>query len=234
MEKQNERGKPQDAYTLKIHRLGRILTLAAVLSFFVPVAGIALIYGIKPDWAATSQAAVKVLMIFGVIGMTEFLSFTPILGPGASYLSFITGNIVTMKLPCATSALNAAGARPGSKKADIVSALAVGTSSIVSTLICTLGMVMISALHPLLSSDALKPGFSNMVPALIGAMSAPYLVKNPRISSLPMALAVFVTLLLGASFILRYDSWFSLLFIVITVAWAYFLYKRGKIGETKS
>ena len=137
-------------------------------------------------------------------------------------------------MPCVTSALKIADAKPASKKADIVSVLAIGTSSIVSTTICAIGMLMISVLYPVLDNDVLRPGFGNMIPALIGAMSAPYLVKCPRISSLPLVLMLAVTGLLGAAFITEYDSMFSILFILITVAWSYFLYKRGWINESKS
>lgn len=223
-----------DAYTIKIHKMGRWLTGLSILSMFVPCFGILLIYDVKLNWVQIIGGAAKVLAVFGIIGVTEFFSFTPILGPGGSYLSFITGNLTTMKLPCAASALKITGAKPGTKKADIVSVLAIGTSSIVSTVICAGGMFIIGILYPVLDNEALRPGFSNIVPALVGAMSAPYLVKSPRISSVPMLLAVIVTMILGASFITEYDSLFSVLFIVITVVWARLLYRKGYINEEKS
>lgn len=223
-----------DAYTIKIHKMGRWLTGISILSMFAPCLGILMIYDVKVNWIHIIGGTVKVLAVFGIIGITEFFSFTPILGPGGSYLSFITGNLTTMKLPCATSALKIANAKPGTKKADIVSVLAIGTSSIVSTIICASGMLIIGMLYPVLNNEVLQPGFTNIVPALVGAMSAPYLVKSPRISSVPMLLAIIVTIILGAAFITEYDSMFSVLFIVITVVWARLLYRKGYINEGKS
>lgn len=226
--------KQLDTYTVKIHKMGRWLTGLSILSMFLPCLGVLFIYDVKLNWIQIMGGAARVLAVFGIIGATEFLSFTPILGPGGSYLSFITGNLTTMKLPCTASALKIADAKPGTKKADIVSILAIGTSSIVSTVICAGGMFLISILYPVLNSEALKPGFSNIVPALIGAMSAPYFINSPRITSVPMILAVIVTIILGASFITEYDSLFSILFILITIAWARLLYKKGHISEEKS
>ena len=224
----------KDPYFGKVHRTGRFLTLLAILTMFVPVIGVALIFGVKMEWGPTGGAIGQLLMIFGVIGFTEFVSFSPILGPGGSYLTYITGNITTMKLPCAQTAMRVANAQPGTKKADIVTILSVGISSIISTSICAIGMLFISLLYPVLSQPVLSPGFSNMVPALIGAMSAPYILQNPRIMSLPTVLMFAATFIFGVAFIGEYDTWFSLGFMVIAALWAFALYKKGKISEEKS
>lgn len=224
----------KDPYFNRVHRVGRFFSLLAILTFFVPVVGVALIFGVKMEWGPTGGAIGQLLMIFGVIGFTEFVSFSPILGPGGSYLTYITGNITTMKLPCAQTAMRVANAQPGTKKADIVTILSVGISSIISTSVCMIGMVFISLLYPVLSQPVLAPGFSNMVPALIGAMSAPYILGNPRIMSVPTVLMFASVFIFGIGFIGEYDTWFSLAFMIIAALWAFFLFKKGKISEGKS
>lgn len=230
----NESGNTSEAYFKKIHRIGRLLSALAILSMFVPVIGISLVFKIKMEWGPASTAMVQVLMIFGLIGFTEFVSFSPILGAGGSYLTHITGNVTTMKLPCATTAMRVFNVQPGTREADIVTILSVGISSIMSTLICALGMVIINILYPVLSNPVLSPGFNNMVPALIGAMSAPYLIKNPRMTSLPLVLMFIATIVFGVAFVGEYDTYFNLAFMVIAAVWAYWLFKKGKINDERS
>jgi diadenosine tetraphosphate (Ap4A) HIT family hydrolase len=46
-------------------------------------------------------------MVYIPVGFSEAISYTPILG-ASSYLTFITGNIMNLKLPCAVNAMKLA------------------------------------------------------------------------------------------------------------------------------
>lgn len=58
----------------------------------------------------------------------------------------------------------------GTKEGDIVATIAVGISSLVSVAVCTLGMVAVTIIYPVISNPVLSPGFGNIIPALFGYM----------------------------------------------------------------
>lgn len=63
------------------------------------------------------------------------------LGTGGSYLGFVTGNLTNLKVPCALNAMEAAKVRPGSEEGEVISTIAIASSSIVTTLVIALGSV---------------------------------------------------------------------------------------------
>jgi len=219
-----------DEYITKIHKYGRIFTIAAIITMFFPFIGISLIYGIKIDWGLTLQGLLNCIMVFWVIGCVEFVTYTPILGPGASYLVFITGNLTNMKVPCALTALDLADAESGTDKADVVAILATGASSIVSVVVCIVGMVAISALMPVLSNPVLAPGFSNIVPAIVGCLLVMWGFKLPKVLVPMTILGVIVCEVVGFTLFNGKSSYFTLAFVILSALWGYFLFKKGKIG----
>ena len=67
----------------------------------------------------------QVALVYWTSGVVEFLVYAPMLGGGASYLAFITGNLINLKLPCAANAREICGTEVGTPENDIVSTLSV-------------------------------------------------------------------------------------------------------------
>ena len=120
------------------------------------------------------------------------------LGAGGSYLSFVTGNISNLKLPCALNALEQAGVKSNSEEGEVVSTIAIAVSSIVTTLIIVLGVILIIPLTPLLQSEVLQPAFSQMIPALFGGLGIVFISKNWKISVAPIALMLVLFIFIPA------------------------------------
>ena len=110
------------------------------------------------------------------------------LGAGGSYLSFVTGNISNLKLPCALNALENANVKAQSEEGEIVSTIAIAVSSIVTTVIIIIGVILIVPLAPILSNPVLQPAFDQMLPALFGALGVVFISKNWKISIAPVVL----------------------------------------------
>ena len=87
--------------------------------------------------------------------MIETITFVTILGAGGSYLSFVTGNISNLKLPCAINALEQNEVSANSEEGEIISTIAIATSSIVTTLIIIVGVICIVPLTPVLEAPVL-------------------------------------------------------------------------------
>ncbi|MCR5174060.1 MAG: hypothetical protein K6C09_05460, partial [Oscillospiraceae bacterium] len=121
-----------------------------------------------------------------VSAVVEYLVYTPMLGAGGSYLAFITGNLINMKIPCAMNAREMTGAKTGTAENEVISTLSIATSSLVTILVLALGVLLMIPLQPVLQSEVLKPAFANVVPALFGAMACQYFRKDPRLAVVPM------------------------------------------------
>ena len=179
-------------YISSIHRYGRIgLSIALLMLLAAPFAFSA-ITGARIQWNGFLKASIAVLIIYIPSSVVEYLIYVPLLGPGASYLAFITGNITNLKLPCAFNARDIADAEVGTKENEIISTLSVATSSLVTMVVIFIGVLMLIPLTPILGNPTLKPAFDNVIPALFGALGYQYFRKSIRLTVIPL---LFMTLL---------------------------------------
>ncbi|MGL5329110.1 MAG: hypothetical protein ACRDD7_07570 [Peptostreptococcaceae bacterium] len=214
-------------YQNSVHKLGRISTLIVIALIVAVPLTMTIVTGVKIDVSKMMVALSSLLMVFGIVGVTEVLSYAPILGSGATYLSFVTGNIGNMKLPAATNAMNIAEVEPGTKEAEVISILAIGASSVVTTTVVFIGLLFLGQLSPILENPILKPGLDNMMPALMGAFATPYIVGSFKTARVPLGLAMIVTVILGSESMNTYQSILLPLFIGVSVLSTHLNYKKG-------
>ncbi|MDR0671752.1 MAG: hypothetical protein LBF64_05505 [Oscillospiraceae bacterium] len=154
-----------------MHRLGRWGTAGALLIML----GIPTLLGIRfdclPSFGRVFQTALPLLMIFVPSSLSEVLYYTPILGSSV-YLSFITGEIINIKLPVAGNALKQLQVEAGTEDADVIAALAVGVSSLLVMGLVVVCMVLFVPLQPILTQPAVRTVSANVLPALFGALAA--------------------------------------------------------------
>ena len=183
-------------YERGTHFLGRIVSLITLVMLVGAPFLIGSILGAMPDLAAAGRGFLAVGLVWTASSVVEFLVYTPMLGSGGSYLAFITGNLINMKIPCAINARDLAGVKAGTKENEIVSTLSIAVSSLVTILVLALGVLLLQPLQPVLQSPALQPAFDHVVPALFGAMAYKYYRKNLRLALWPLLLmsAVFILL----------------------------------------
>ncbi len=220
------------SYDEQIHIDGRIWGLIAGMAIVAFPLLIAVIYHLKPDWGVVLKGLIGVAPIFWTVGLIEVFTYIPMLGAGSSYLAFVTGNITNLKAPCAMNATENAQVKPGTKEAEIISTIAVATSSIVTILIIALGVLMIAPLTPILESPVLEPAFNNILPALFGALGVVYISKNWKLAIAPVSvmLAIYIILpLLGVTGLDGLVGIFVPVGALIAIAVARVLYKKGKI-----
>lgn len=223
------------AFDNRINFLGRWTSVIALLAMFAIPAVVILTFGIEIDWPTAIPIAGSLIAMFAPMAIVENISYYAVIGAGGVYLSCITGNIMNMKLPCALSGMKIAGVEPGSKKGDIISIISVGVSSLVTTVILFLGMLIIGRfLAPLLDNPVLKPGFDNIMPALMGAISVPFVIKSPRLAVFPISFTLVLYLSpLGATlFSPFYQSYTLMGIMAASVASAYVLHKNGAQDKT--
>ena len=213
-------------YIDSVHRDGTVWNLAMMgLLFLYPIA-IAIIFQTLPDWQALVMGLIATAPMYWAVGIIETITFVPMLGAGGSYLSFVTGNISNLKLPCAINALEQNEVSANSEEGEIISTVAIATSSIVTTIIIIIGVVCIVPLTPVLEAPVLEPAFAQMLPALFGGLGVAFVSKNWKIAVAPVILMlilfVFVPALnAGTVGIMVPVS------VVFTIGVSFVLYKKG-------
>ena len=176
-----------DTYMKKTHFLGRMVSVVSLVLLLGAPFVIGLILGALPDLGAVARGFLSVGLVWTVSSVVEFLVYTPMLGAGGSYLAFITGNLINMKIPCAMNAKELVGAKSGTPENEVISTLSIATSSLVTILVLFLGVLLLIPLQPVLQSPVLQPAFANVVPALFGAMAYKYYRKDPVLAMIPLA-----------------------------------------------
>ena len=214
------------SYIDSVHRDGRIWNLTVmVLLIAFPVA-VAIIFNAEPDWNALLVGLIATAPMYWTVGAIETVTYVPMLGAGGSYLSFVTGNISNLKLPCALNALEQNGVSANSEEGEVISTIAIAASSIVTTLIIILGVILIGPLTPVLQAPVLQPAFEQLLPALFGGLGVAFISKNWKIAVAPIVLMlilfVFVPALNSGTVGIMVPV--SALF---TIGTARILYKRG-------
>ena len=218
--------KPERSYIDTVHRDGTIwnMVIMGILLLFPVLIG--LIFQAVPNWAALGKGLLATAPMYWAVGVVETITFIPMLGAGGSYLSFVTGNISNLKLPCALNALESAGVKAQSEEGDIVSTISIAVSSIVTTLIIIVGVILIVPLSPLLASPVLEPAFAQLLPALFGALGVVFVSKNWKIAIAPIALMLILFIFVPAI----NTSTVGIMVpvgVVFTILVSRILYKRG-------
>lgn len=214
-------------YEEKIHRWGRISGILAMVMFAAYPLLLSIYFNAWPYLGALGKGLLGVVPVFYTVGVIEAFTYGPMLGAGGSYLSFVTGNITNLKAPCAINAMKVAKVEPGTPEGEVISTLAIGISSIVTTLILFLGMVLLSQLAPILESPVLAPAFANILPALFGGLAVVFISRNWKIALGPMLfmLALFLVqpgLASAVSLLVPVGA-------LIAIGLSRILYKKGRL-----
>ena len=196
-----------EKYNESMHMIGRISsTIMLVMLLGAPFV-IGMYLGAMPDMKAFIKAFLSIGIVYLASGIVEYLIYVPMLGAGGSYLAFITGNLINMKIPCAVTARDIVGAKSGTPENEIISTLSIAASSLVTIAVLAVGVMCLIPLQPILQTETQQPAFSNVVPALFGAMAYKYYRSNLPVAAVTLAfmtlLFVFVpSLISSASFMI--------------------------------
>jgi len=184
--------KKNTTYMDSVHTWGRIWNLSMMLILLAFPVVVCLLYGVLPDWKGLVLGLFATAPMYWAVGVIETITYIPMLGAGGSYLSFVTGNISNLKLPCAINALEQTGVKASSEEGEVVSTVAIAVSSIVTTLIVLLGVILIVPLSPLLSAPVLAPAFAQILPALFGGLGVVFVSRNWKIAIAPVTLMLIL------------------------------------------
>lgn len=225
----------EKTYSNQIHMIGRVGS-ALLLMFMLGIPFvIGTVYDCMPKFSWLIQPSIALLAMMGPTSVSEVLGYAPVLGSG-NYIAFITGNIMNLKLPAAISAHALAGVQPNTPEGDAVGTMAIAISSIITVIICAIGVLVFIPMQPILTSAAFKTASNYLVHALMGSMilntfgkgKGKTVIKNKLMLPL-VAIAMSVAGVLLIPKFSSYQGYAMLVAIVITIGWAYLLYKKGVV-----
>ncbi|MBR3109042.1 MAG: hypothetical protein IKH30_17940 [Clostridia bacterium] len=214
-----------EKYLKSTHRLGRAVSVLTLILLLGAPFVIGAVLGAMPDMQAAAKGFLSVGLVWTVSSVVEFLVYTPMLGAGGSYLAFITGNLINMKIPCAVNAKELVDAKTGTAENEVISTLSIAASSLVTILVLALGVLLMIPLQPLLQSPALQPAFANVVPALFGAMAYKYFRKSPLLALAPLTVMTVLFTLVPS--LTSSTSFMIIPSGALAIALAYIKYRRA-------
>ena len=221
----------QIKYNNDIHKFGRIFTLIALgLMCFVPIfTAISVKSG--PDWGRLAKT-IPFTLGFLAIGLIEAFSYAPLLGVGGQYLSFITGNISNLKLPCAINAQQVAKVEQGTEEHEIITTIAIAVSSIVTTLIIIIGLIPL-AIYQQKIVEVLKPISPYVMPAIFGALTMVLIAVYWKNSIAPFLLCCVVAIIMHSIGMGGTASISTMVMVgmVFSIVSNYIIYNREKIKD---
>ena len=214
-------------YLNKTDKYGKIwIWTAAFVILMIPVV-MCIAYSAWPPIIPMLKGLLGVAPMFWTVGVIEVITYTPMLGTGGTYLGFVTGNITSIKAPAALTAMENLGVKADSEEGEVVSTIAIATSSIVTTLIIAAGVALLTVIAPVINSPVLAPAFENILPALFGGLGVVYISKNPKLSVAPLVFMIAIFLLIpglsGAVGVLVPVG------IIISLSAGRIMYKKGWI-----
>ena len=209
-----------------VHYYGKIWGIVVgLLIISVPLV-LCFVFSTVPRFDALAKGLIATLPMYWAVGFIEIFTYVPMLGAGGTYLSFITGNISNLKLPCAIDAMERAGVKASSEEGEVLSTISIAVSSIVTTLIILLGGIFIVPLQPVLENPILEPAFEMILPALFGGLGVVFISKNVKLSIAPIILMLVLFIFIPA----LNKSTVGIMVpvgVLFTLAVARIMYKKG-------
>lgn len=221
-------GETRQEHNNQMHDIGRIFTwIALSLIAIVPI-----LYFIQsktlPNWKVFVAALPGVVGAYFIVGIIEAISYAPLLGTGGQYLSFITGNVSNLKLPCAINAQNIAKTETGSEEQELVTTISIAVSSIVTTLIILIGLIPLAIFQSQIV-DVLKPVSPYIIPAIFGGLMIACMAKYAKVAAIPFVICIIICVITEALHLGLGQTVMILVGMVVSGIFTAILYKKGKL-----
>ena len=189
-------------------RIGTPTNLLAAFTSFIPVIWLCITYNCWPDpkvvlagWGMVALSFGEFIRLmlkmsntlsFGAFYVVEPISYYAALGLTGTYLSFLSGNIGNMRVPCATMALETTESEPGTLQAEVASTMAI-CGSIITNLIATTAAVLVGSAVVSVLPDVIVSALTKYAAgAIFGGTFGTYALKYPKVAIFGMGLPLIL------------------------------------------
>ena len=222
-----------DPFTEWAHKSGRVFMVLFIAYMLVIPFIVCTVYDCMPSFKMCLPGLIAITAIMGPASIAEVGSYTPILG-SSTYLTFASGNVMNLKIPCIINAQQIAKVEPNTVEGDAVALIATAVSSAVTIIILAIGVVLLSFIKPVLENPYVVTASYYLLPALCGCMALGLLssgngktkVKNHLLPALVPALLVTALTVRGIGST-GLAGILILVMIPVTILCARILWKKG-------
>lgn len=219
-----------------VNIIGRCTIVPVILVSLFPNVYLYLVYGFVAPIDIMLQSWFVVATVFGAFYIIEPMSYYPILGLAGTYISFTSGNISNMRVPCSATAQEVTGVKPQTPEAEIVSTLgltgSVFTNLVMISIAALVGAQILSALPETIA----KAFQTYAAPAIFGAVFGQFAINNLKVAAFALFLTIAISIIAYLTKItLLSEGWMVILLtITLTVCFARLLYMKDKKNNTNT
>ena len=206
-------------------RIGSPTNILAALTAFIPVIWLCTVYDCWAPVSTVLTAWGMVAASFAAMYFVEPVSYYAALGLTGTYLSFLSGNIGNMRVPCAALALDVTDSTPGTIQAEVVSTMAI-CGSIITNLIATTSAVIVGSAVLSVLPEFIVSGLTQYASsAIFGATFGNFAIKYPKIAVFALAIPVVLKMFTPLA-----AAWVIVITVFSTLFIARAMYKKGMLA----
>ena len=219
-------------FTHWVHRFCRVTGVALAIPMFGFPIICSIVYGIWPSITQLWPAFLAMFLYLLPWWPAEHFGYMSVMGPGAMYMGYITGNISNLRMPATIGTINALGIEPNTDKCHTLAIIACAGSVVTSIAVLAVGVFAAIPLQPVLNSEVLKPAFDYVLPALFGGLVAQSILKGKK------EIALWAGLVAVCLFFAKCTTLSAAYYMLISVALGALLfylmeYKLGKKTQSQ-
>jgi len=201
---------------------GRITVVLAMVFSFLPGLFLAIFEGVWPGFDLIIKAFTPIFFAFIVIWIIEPISYFPILGLTGTFVSWLSGNILNLRIPTSVISQKVANVEEGTEEGDIFSTIGLCVSVFVNIIIVFIFAISGAKILQVLP-ESVKEAFDYMLPAIMGSMMLSFALRNIKVAIAAIIIAVIVKYFAIGGLV-------DVIFILVpTIAISLFMYKKGII-----
>lgn len=158
-----------DEYIKGIHKIGTTAMLSVAVLTFVPAVYIWVVYDCFPGMGIISGCIAAMLGQEAISWFLEPTMYFPMLGVTGSYMSSLSGNTTSMRLPVALSCQGLVGASQGTEKAEMAATIGMASSVFLNLGVLCIVLVFGEFILSILP-EVIKGTFNFAVAGVMGAI----------------------------------------------------------------
>ncbi len=221
----------RESFEKWVHKFGMSSSAFLLLLMLLFPVLTSIVSGFWPDFGALVPGIVMIVLILAPYWPGETIGYMTTMGPGALYMSYITGNVTNLRMPATVGTMQSIGLKPNTDECHTMAIIACGASNFVTVGLLGIGLLLSVPLQPILYSETLQPAFNYALPALFGGLVAQAVCKDKKTFGLyliPLVICIALAIT-GMS-----AAYFMLITVAMGAVAHYFLdYKRTKKKEAK-
>ena len=183
-------------YKQRIIRTGQIAVIMCIIANFIPALYLWIAHGIMPSFQDILQIWLLAAGAYAVSWIVQPIAYFGAIGTAGTYLSWVVGSVVDIRLPAALMAQKMADVDPNSEEGECISTMAIAVSVFVSVGMITLFTIIGVQIIPYFPAF-ITGSFDYILPALFGAVYINLAKKNMRMGIGTLAVAIVLLILMS-------------------------------------